>query len=266
MKNSVIKFVFLLFSAFIFGQQLHIIYKVNFRPQINNAHMKTEHMALDISFDKSIFYNVNYKKSDSIVTGVKQKRDIHYLKFTIKQDEKSYSYYGDFNNFFFTYTEKIPSNWKIRDAQYLYKNYKVQEAEIDFEGRKWIAVFCSEIPISKGPYKFSNLPGLILKVYSVDGDYNFEMVEISKQGENLLYQKSGNYSAVKKSKIDGMIANFIKNPASGNITIVNESEDSYDYRFSGKKDQSYYDMKTYIEEVISKFNNPIDKKTYILIF
>ena len=63
-----------------------------------------------------------------------------------------------------------------------------------------------------------------------------------------------------------MIANFIKNPALGNITIVNESEDSYNYRFSGKKDQSYYDMKTYIEEVISKFNNPIDKKTYILIF
>ena len=42
--------------------------------------------------------------------------------------------------------------------------YDVQEATTEFGG-KWIIVwFAKELPIPDGPYKFKNLPGLILKL------------------------------------------------------------------------------------------------------
>lgn len=264
--KMILNTVSLLLSVFIFGQKYHIVYKVDFKPQTDKSNLKTEYLALNTDGNRSIFYNLDYKKSDSISAETRKKSDAQYLKFTIKQNAKAYSYYGNFNNFLFTYTEDLPSIWKINNKTYSYKNYKVQEAEIEFEGRKWIAVFCPEIPISNGPYKFSNLPGLILKVYSTDGDYNFEMVEIMSRQENQFHQIVGNYNSVKKNRIDKMIADFVKDPAAKNITVVNEYEDSYDYKFSGKRDQAYNDMRTYIEGVIAKFNNPPDKKTYILVF
>lgn len=266
MKHG-LKILFLLcISIAVFGQHYHIVYKVDFKPQITNSTIKTEYMALDTYKNESIFYNLNYKKPDTLSAKTETKNETQFLRFKIKQNNNSYSYYGNFNNFLFTYNETLPSSWKITNKSYIYKAYNVQEAEIEFEGRKWIALFASELPINKGPYKFSNLPGLIVKAFSLDGDYVFDMIELKKLPKNQLRQPEGKYTAVKKNKIDQMISEFLKDPAAQNITIVNESQDSYSYKFNGKKDESYYDMKSFIEETIAKFDNPIDKKTYILIF
>ncbi len=265
MKKSLkILFIFC-FPIIVLAQQYHIVYKVNFKPQIANPAIKTEYMALDVFKSESVFYNLNSKKSDTLSIETKVNSD-PYLRFKIWQNNNSYSYYGNFNNFLFTYNELLPLSWKITNKSYRYKAYMVQEAEIDFEGRKWIALFAPELPITKGPYKFSNLPGLIVKIFSSEGDYIFEMVELTKLPDKNISQAEGRYTLLKKNKIDQMIAGFLKDPASQNITVVNEAEDSYIYKFSGKKDESYYDMKNFIEETIAKYNNPIDKKTYILIF
>lgn len=73
--------------------------------------------------------------------------------------------------------------WKILSDTATFFNLKTQKAICDFGGRSWIAWFSSEIPISDGPYKFSGLPGLIIKLESIDNEYSFMLAGIEKNSE-----------------------------------------------------------------------------------
>ena len=71
--------------------------------------------------------------------------------------------------------------------------YSVQKANAEFGGRIWNAWFTNDIPFSDGPYKFSGLPGLILKISDVTNSHNFELIGLEKIESNaykLLCQKS----------------------------------------------------------------------------
>ena len=59
-------------------------------------------------------------------------------------------------------------NWVISSVE---KNIEIQgfkcrEATLKFRGSTFVAYFTDEIPVSFGPWKFSGLPGLILKISS----------------------------------------------------------------------------------------------------
>jgi GLPGLI family protein len=60
-------------------------------------------------------------------------------------------------------------NWTLTDDYSYVLGYRCQKATCKFRGRSFEAFFTSEIPYNDGPYKFDGLPGLILKVKSVDG-------------------------------------------------------------------------------------------------
>ncbi|WP_449400430.1 hypothetical protein [Chryseobacterium wanjuense] len=117
-------------------------------------------------------------------------------------------------------------------------------------------------------YKFSGLPGLILKIYSEDGDYSFEMIELTKNTSESYINifPTNKFIKLKKKKVETFISNFLKDPGSQNFKLVNSYGDEFDYNFSGKRDDSYKDMNDYVKGVVEKFNNPIDKKIYLLIF
>ena len=55
--------------------------------------------------------------------------------------------------------------------------YSAQKAVAEFGGRVWTAWFTKEIPLSDGPYKFSGLPGLIVKLEDDKGDYKFDLMK-----------------------------------------------------------------------------------------
>lgn len=76
-----------------------------------------------------------------------------------------------------------PEAWEILSDTATLFNLKAQKAICDFGGRKWEAWFCSELPISDGPYKFSGLPGLIIQLESTDKDYSFTLRHIEKRSE-----------------------------------------------------------------------------------
>ncbi|WP_312902732.1 GLPGLI family protein [Chryseobacterium taichungense] len=264
--NFLLFFYFLSGIFFCSSQNYRVLYKVNFHPQKNKTILKTEYMRLEtLSKSKSIFYN-QINKSDSIYS--LSGNATPYLRFTITQDDKKYNYYGYFNDLFFVFNEPLKLDWQIGNKTSSFNGYKVQEAKIELDGRKWIALFASEIPITSGPYKFSGLPGLILKIYSEDGDYNFEMVELIKgSSENFsnTFQTS-RYINLKKKKIANYIANFLKDPGSHSFTLQNTYGDRFDYSFSGERNSSYREMNEYIKNVHELYNNPIDNKIYILIF
>lgn len=240
------------------AQNFQVLYKVVFKPDIEKRNVKTEYMQLDVSENESFFYNVKYVKENT------QADEQDYLRFFIRQKKGNYIYYGSLNDLHFKYEDTIPQNWIIKDRTAFLKGYNVQEAAINFEGRQWKAFFTKDIPLIAGPYKFSGLPGLIIEMISLDGDYHFELEAFQKKPLDL-FSIPKNYVEMKKNKADQLIATFINDPAATDFVSVSDFGDSFDYKFKGKNSDSYKSMNTYMRKLISKYNNPIDKKTYIII-
>lgn len=90
------------------------------------------------------------------------------------------------------YTEELKKpQWTITQETKTVANYSCQKAEADYLGRKWIAWFSVEIPISDGPWKLWGLPGLILEAADADDDYQFTCIEIkTPQGEEISVPKA----------------------------------------------------------------------------
>lgn len=79
----------------------------------------------------------------------------------------------------YLYTENLPLfDWKVSEDTTTISGYKAQKATTHFSGREWVAWFTPEIPYNDGPYKFTGLPGLILKIHDTRNQYLFEMISI----------------------------------------------------------------------------------------
>ena len=87
-----------------------------------------------------------------------------------------YEYEESFNAF----------NWQITAETDTINNYVCQKAICDFGGRTWEAWFTSEIPFSDGPYKFCNLPGLILNVADTENHYSWKFLSIERPSEVMM--------------------------------------------------------------------------------
>ena len=103
-----------------------------------------------------------------------------------------------FDNYF--YTEKIEniSNWEIKKDTTIIDNFKCQKATLSFGGRDYEAWFTEEIPIKDGPYKFSNLPGLILKIQDLKQDYVFNAIKVQFYNENIVLPNNNNFTKISK--------------------------------------------------------------------
>jgi len=252
---------FLAFCLFqiTWSQNIEISYRVKFRPQKENQLMRIEYSLLKINGLNSEYIPAK-KMNDSL------KIDETYLNFIVVQDTSQVKYYGSFNDLQFFYHEKPINNWVIiPNSAGIHNNYKTQQAKIQLDGRKWIATFTPDISVSKGPYKFQGLPGLITEVHSEDQDYSFEMIGLkqTKEEKNLHLE---NYKKIEKKKLQLYISEFLKDPASKKLSLKNSYGDTFDYQPTGKKDENYRSTNAFIFETFQKYNNPIDKETHILVF
>jgi GLPGLI family protein len=81
----------------------------------------------------------------------------------------------------FRYDEALSSfNWHLGSGYSNFHGYNIQNASCSFGGRNWEAWFSPDIPIVDGPYKFTGLPGLILKLSDEDNHYEFEFVSLQR--------------------------------------------------------------------------------------
>ncbi len=87
-----------------------------------------------------------------------------------------YEYEESFNAF----------NWQITAETDTINNHVCQKAICDFGGRTWEAWFTSELPFSDGPYKFCNLPGLILNVADTENHYSWKFLSIERPSELMM--------------------------------------------------------------------------------
>lgn len=82
------------------------------------------------------------------------------------------------------YEESQPTfKWVISDETQKITGYQCQKAETDYAGRHWSVWFTPELPIDCGLWKFSGLPGLIMKAEDSEGFYRFTCASIENTDE-----------------------------------------------------------------------------------
>lgn len=202
-----------LFVQNVFAQANRFVYQVTMKSDAANKNdIKTENAYLDISQEKSLFYSENRVKRDSLMQKTFQsggaisfnrdqmeglRTNINYSVEKDKKDQKTY-FKDRLGRDMYSYEEDRPLNWKILQETTKIGEYKVQKAETDFAGRKWTAWFTTDLPYQDGPYKFSGLPGLIVKVEDSQGDYSFDLMKNYKIAELANLSTRGNIIKVKR--------------------------------------------------------------------
>lgn len=95
--------------------------------------------------------------------------------------------------------------WALSDSVKTILGYECRMAEADFRGRKWIAWYSVEVPLSVGPWKLWGLPGLIFEAYDSEQEYLYSIVSISAEspGEVIVFDWSDGkkkYTKVTRQK------------------------------------------------------------------
>ncbi|RZJ81136.1 MAG: GLPGLI family protein [Flavobacterium sp.] len=150
---------------------------------LKNGKPKTENMMLFLGKDASLY--VSYSKIRAAINIDQKVRSMmaNTNKSTIKLDasaldqanQTSYFAYPAANKCYvketvdgqdFLIEEPEPKiDWKISKDTTSFSGIDCQKAITNFEGKTWIAWFAPSLPFSSGPYKFHNLPGLVLEAY-----------------------------------------------------------------------------------------------------
>lgn len=159
----------------------------------NRAEVKSEIMNLDTTPKGSKFYSYTSYRSDSLMRVDLEKQLKATGSINIKIDQRKGNVrYTVAKNYTtgsidfrirmgmdaFLVTEDRKIKWKILPDKEKIGNWDTQKAITDFGGRKWTAWFCSDIPIQDGPYKFSGLPGLVIKIEDNSKSHAYNLMEI----------------------------------------------------------------------------------------
>ena len=216
-----------LISAFSFSQNTRFVYQVSMKTD-STAAPKIENAYLDISTEKSIFYGEKRMKRDSTIRQAMETRNFNFDRNSMEQFRTAITYSIEKNHATKTisykdriardqywYDEDRTFNWKILPETVKIGEYETQKAETTFAGRKWFAWFTQDLPFIDGPYKFSGLPGLIVKVEDEKGDYSFDLKETKKIAELPNFEsRFGNNIKVKRSEFLKQQEKFNKDPMS----------------------------------------------------
>jgi GLPGLI family protein len=181
--------------------KLMVTYSLKYFEDSTNTYFTgQEDMHLLLGDKVSLFISGNMYLSDSIDRTITNSEQFqaHLMDRQRPMPRFTYRIYKNFPTGKLTFIDHIPSssfkfeeelnlfNWQISPDTSVIHGFVVQKAECDFGGRKWIAWFCIDIPVSDGPYKFNGLPGLILKVHDSRNHYVFEFISMSKAPKHMI--------------------------------------------------------------------------------
>lgn len=129
---------------------------------------------------------------------------------------------------FFKVTQTLKMKWELGSSvDTMIAGYHCHKAFTSFAGRKYVAWYTNEFPISEGPYKFSGLPGLIIKISDTKNEHQFILTSAKKlkytqpiifSNESYISVTSAEYVDILKNKIIRLMG-FVQN---GNISLPSE--------------------------------------------
>ena len=297
MKNILLKILFLLTCSVVNAQEkildealISISYRYEYVSNLLSPQPKQAVMTLLIGKQWSLFYNkhnddfyFNRTDTDSRKYSVLTIDENGNMKRTHPADYSGtigpteYTYLDRFKmeeifvgrvlfRGFYTYSEKYSfPKWSVNQEEKTIMGYHCQKATTNYLGRKWIAWFTQDIPVMDGPYKFSGLPGLIVKIEDSKGDYIFDLKETKKIAELPDFQlRFGNTVVLKRKDYEKQMEKFRKDPSS----FMNQGNMGGD-RFEGRAGEmnmrvqpdpkTMKDRENRMKEQQKKLNNPIEK-------
>lgn len=131
-----------------------------------------------------------------------------------EEDAQELSIYNEFYDKTYLYSDTITLKWKILNVYDRLNHMKLRKAETQFRGRTYVAWYTNEIPASAGPYKFSGLPGLIVKLHDTKNEIEYSMISFrhfkKSKTLTLAYEKNG--PSVSKSEYKATEESFKSNP------------------------------------------------------
>lgn len=152
---------------------------------LNREHITKELFSLQISDKRAFFISENKLKFDSVFIAEFNKRPDNInlsnisagSSFLIIQTNNNSQFYESIGITLLSYNSSVIDNWKLINETKIINSIACKKAEVRYKGRDWIAWYSTEIPLPYGPYKFSGLPGLVVKITDKTGDYDFELVK-----------------------------------------------------------------------------------------
>lgn len=213
-------------------------YELTFKPKKDSAKLEKVIMALDIVKDRSIYRDFTAIGQDSILKvqiDAMQKAGVYKdLSKSFKMpkfSEKIVKTYPDmkiqyieriasgFSPMNIAYNETVKFDWEISNEKAKIGAYNAQKATTEFAGKKWTAWFSSELPFQDGPYKFSGLPGLIVKIEDEGKNYSWVLQGNKKvpNWEELTYMEKLSNLGLKstempREKFEKTFNDFKKDP------------------------------------------------------
>lgn len=113
------------------------------------------------------------------------------------------------SNFYMSEEPAIVFKWKLENETKTILKYSCKKAKTQFAGRNYIAWYTPDIPINNGPWKFSGLPGLILRVEDDRGQISFDCVAIEKPEKGIpIFIKKEHYIKLKKKTYLDLMRKF----------------------------------------------------------
>lgn len=165
-------------------------------------------MVLNIDHEKSEYFNNEQFVSDSTIhaeikdgsyflkpPAPPQKRNKINIRDRVvkKSNSNTIEYLTKIAESDYLVQENIDLKWKLYPEYISVLDYKAQKATTEFGGRKWTAWFTKDIPFQDGPYKFKDLPGLIVKIEDDSKSHQFELKGIKNLNYHFVYpENAGN--------------------------------------------------------------------------
>ena len=265
---KLIKLLALISASFLMAQQsTRFIYQVSMTPDSTSTEKKTEVAYLDTDGKKSYFYSENSLKRDSVMERMRITRNFDRaqmqnlrsnMNFTIEKNltDQSLMYKSRIGRDQYSYNETPSFGWKILPETVKIGEYDTQKAETNFGGRTWYAWFTQQVPLQDGPYKFSGLPGLIVKVQDTNGDYSFDLMQTKKVAEVEQPRGRGQYINLTKNKYMDLEKKFQKDPSS----FIGSQRNGRGGPGGMQPPVNMQEMQKRMEAEMKSRNNPIELK------
>ena len=143
------------------------------------------------------------------------------------EDNKMISKEFIFNQAYFISDEIPDFKWEILKDTKKIEGFECNSAVTKFRGRKYKAWFTQEIPINNGPWKFSGLPGLIIKVQDESKEVSFLLKKLDTKSKFNLRRCFNNNSRMitwedyKKEWIDKLsrLSKFLISSSNNDIEV-----------------------------------------------
>lgn len=133
---------------------------------------------------------------------------------------------------FYKVIQPLKMSWRlVTSADTLISSYVCKKATTTFAGRKYVAWYSMQIPISDGPYKFNGLPGLIVKINDTENEHRFTLNSVRKLNyirpithsiQNYVEISAPEYVQILRTKM----ARLILQVQNGNINIISDEAKS----------------------------------------